>query len=242
MQGVEDRAWKAEALETEFFAFEGLKTDIYNFRQELVAKRASLVKYLKILKQGVRIDQNRQAVAGTARRAQEKLTPNNLVRKKHKHGKAEQAKIALDDSEQVLGAFVEFSYAFLREREVAKVFMLHKKTQEKVDPGKLCVPSPSTPSSRCPDAPPDPSVKKVTYEFVALENGTYDVTVLYNRDTVIDAFELSVEDLEKRERAMKHEFVPESRLTGATAKTRFHVPSLIELLATELTTRRLVLK
>lgn len=86
LQGLEDRARKAERLSQEQSTFEALKTSIFNFRQQLVAKRAALNKYLTILRQGVKTQQNRRVVDGTALRAKEKLTPDNLVRATHKTG------------------------------------------------------------------------------------------------------------------------------------------------------------
>lgn len=130
---------KATALEQEQFTLEALKTDIYNFRQLLVAKKSALAKYLQVLKQGVGSQQNRAAVEGTAKRSQEALTPGNLVRATHKTGKVEKAKLKLDDEAQVLGAFATFTHAELVRMNVALNFLLKKESQKKIDPEKLCV-------------------------------------------------------------------------------------------------------
>lgn len=164
LQGIEDRAKKAERLDQEQSTFEALKTSIYNFRQQLVAKRAALTKYLTILRQGVKTQQNRRVVDGTALRSKEKLTPDNLVRATHKTGASppfppwpqclraahrrpqptcagatEKTKLALDDEAQVLGAFAVFTYRQLSRRDVVLSLKFKKQTQKAIDPKKLCV-------------------------------------------------------------------------------------------------------
>lgn len=93
-----------------------------------------------------------------------------------------------------------------------------------------------------PTATPPPArrSKKISFQFVALEDGTYDVTMLFNGDTVLDAFQVHIDELNKLERSMQHELIPQN-LNGEPAKAKFHVPSLLEMLTKELTARRLVL-
>lgn len=79
------------------------------------------------------------------------------------------------------------------------------------------------------------------YQFVSLEDGNFDITVVYNNDTVLDAYTVNVDSLSIMERAMQHELRPTS-ITGQPSKTKFSVPGLLELLTQELTARMLVLK
>lgn len=64
--------------------------------------------------------------------------------------------------------------------------------------------------------------------------------MLFNKDTVLDGFQLHIDELNKMERSMHHELIPKN-LHGEPAKVKLHVPSLLEMLTKELTAKRLVL-
>lgn len=110
------------------------------------------------------------------------------------------------------------------------------------------------------------STRKIEYLITMKDAGVFEVETIYDKDVVggwaaaasgatactsdppprpgalqiVDTVEFSMDELQRRERSMEHEFVPADETSRS--KTVFSVPALIYVLNTELRMRRLVLK
>ena len=220
---VSQRAMRNKQLARDHSNLSKLLLEINSYRGALESKKGALSVYLDLLQRGISETQNKQQVAIIIKRKKNlgHLTSNTLVQDTHKGLKPSKMKLLLAKHKQVYGTHGEFTYAELikvvdRSPVVVSFTLVDEITNKEVKEIQ----------------------KKLTYVFSSTSAGNFVVTTVYDRDMVLDHFQVSADELLVCKRQLVKEWTPSGK--QQFSKTVFSVFGLLRILQ-KLTMKQIML-